>query len=710
MPRASPSPCEQSPELDVAAPSEPDSHLRADLMRQGPLAGRYPAVAAMVTLALIPYLALSSAIDPLVPIISEQLHMSAQAMSLSSGLGNAAYAVGTVLAVQFAQHLPQRRMLLGYAVVLVVGSLLAAAAQNSGMFIGGHVLQGLATSMLLIAAAPPLTIGFPRDKLRNTAVIMNMCVFGAVALGPFIGGVQAEAHAWRPLFWIVAAIAVLALIMAALTFEDAPPADLDAPRDLKAIALATVGCTAAFVGAAQLTTHDIGDLAASVPMFGGLALIVVLIVYQFRAQRPLLTVRTMMTSAIPVAGVGVALFAAAASVAATALTANVLLQGFSPVQVGLLYLPEVGGAIVMAVVFGFVITRKAMHYLPLVGMALLAAGIVVFGFALPGNVPLILVGSGLTGLALGATVAPALFVAGFSLQSASLQRVFAIIELLRAVAAFMVAPILAHVAIALPGDLNAGTGVTLWIGFGLAIAGAVFGVAIYALSGARPQKPDLDEFLDGDSPAWYSPPLLARIRSGVPSPVAVPGRAEPTPVQWDGPTSVGPAVLAYDGTDLAGNAIQQAATQLGPGRCALVVCVWQPADVGFTPTDDEHFDADRASQVRLAAERAAAHGALLAEQAGFRVESIAVEAAPTWQGIVRAADEHGASLIVLGPHRRSGLLGHLQGSVAAAVIAHSDIPVMVFPERSSAARDSVLTLQPAPASPSRASRDAARWS
>jgi len=473
--------------------------------------------------------------------------------------------------------------------------------------------------------------------------------------------------------------------MAALTFEDATPADLDAPRDLKAIVLATVGCTAAFVGAAQLTTHEFSDLAASVPMFGGLALIVVLIVYQFRAQHPLLTVRTMMTSAIPVAGVGVALFAAAASVAATALTANVLLQGFSPVQVGLLYLPEVGGAIVMAVVFGFVITRKAMHYLPLVGMALLAAGIVVFGLALPGNVPLILIGSALTGLALGATVAPALFVAGFSLQSSSLQRVFAIIELLRAVAAFMVAPILAHVAIALPGDLNAGTGVTLWIGFGLAIGGAVFGVAIYALSGARPQKPDLDEFLDGESPAWYSPPLLARVRSGVPAPVTTPERAEPTPVQWQEPDSVGPVVFAYDGTDLAEIAIREAARQLGPGRCALVVCVWQPADVGFTPTDKGHFDADQAAEVRRAAERTAAHGASLAEKAGLRAESIAVEAAPTWKGIVHAADEHGASLIVLGPHRRSGLLGHLQGSVAGAVIAHSDIPVMVVPEGSSAA-------------------------
>ena len=651
-------------------------------MRQGPLAGRYPAVAAMVTFALIPYLALSAAFEPLVPIISEQLHMSTQALSLSSGLGNAAYAIGTVLAVQFAQHLPQRRMLLGYAVVLVVGSVLAASAQNSAMFVAGHVLQGLATSMLLIAAAPPLAMGFPKERLRQTAVIMNMCVFGAVALGPFVGGVQAEAHAWRPLFWIIAAIAVLALVMAALTFDDAPPADLDAPRDLWAIGLAAVGCGAGFIGAAQLTSHGFTDAAVTVPMFGGLALIVVLIVYQFRARRPLLTVRSVLTSSIPVAGVGVALFAAAASVAATALTANVLLQTYSPVHVGLLYLPELGGAIVMAVVFGFVITRRAMHYLPLVGMALLAAGIVVFRFAIPANQPLVLLGAALTGLALGATVAPALFVAGFSLRSNSLQRVFAIIELLRAVAAFMVAPIFAYFAVAAPGDLVAGTGTALWIGFGLAVGGAVFGVAIYALSGARPQTPDFDEFLDGDSPAWYSPPLLARLRNlptNAPAAEHVP-RVESS-IQRDAADSAGPVLLAYDGSDLAAFAIAQAGTQLGPQREALVVCVWQPVDVGFTPTDTKHFDADRATEVRHAAQQTAAHGASLAEHAGFLACSKAVEAVPTWKGIVEAAEEHDASLIVLGPHRRYGLLGHLQGSVAAAVVAHSSTPVLIVPER-----------------------------
>jgi nucleotide-binding universal stress UspA family protein len=416
-------------------------------------------------------------------------------------------------------------------------------------------------------------------------------------------------------------------------------------------------------------------------MFGGLALIVVLVVYQFRSRRPLLTVRTMLTSSIPVAGVGVALFAAAASVAATALTANVLLQTYSPVHVGLLYLPELGGAVVMAVVFGIVINKRAMHYLPLVGMVLLAAGILVFQFALPANQPLVLVAAGLTGLALGATVAPALFVAGFSLQSNSLQRVFAIIELFRAVAAFMVAPILAHFALTVSTDLGIGTRYALWIGFGLAVGGAVFGVAVYALSGARPQKPDLDEFLDGDDPAWHSPPLLALIRSGATAPAETVAVAPPEPAHAEAvPEPTGMVLIAYDGTDLAAFAITQAAARLGTEREALVVCVWQPVDVGFTPTDSQHFDADRATEVRHAAERTAAHGAELARQAGFTARSVAVEAAPTWQGIVSAADDHDASVIVLGPHRRSGLLGHLQGSVASAVVAHTDRPVLIVPQ------------------------------
>jgi len=100
-----------------------------------------------------------------------------------------------------------------------------------------------------------------------------------------------------------------------------------------------------------------------------------------------------------------------------------------------------------------------------------------------------------------------------------------------------------------------------------------------------------------------------------------------------------PVLFAYDGSELAQLGIEQAGELLAPGRTALVLCVWQPADVGFVPVEDRHFDAQDATAVKEAAEQTAAHGASLAEKAGFRSQSLAVEAAPTWKGIVKTAEQ-----------------------------------------------------------------------
>jgi MFS family permease len=479
---------------------------------QGRLAGRYPPVAAMVVFALVPYLALSAALEPLTPIIARQFHASLQTMSLGSGMANAAYAVGTVLAVLFAQHLPQRRMMVIYAVLLVIGSVLTASAQSVDVFIAGHILQGLCTSLLLIAAVPPLALGFGQERLRETGVIMNVCIFGAVALGPTIGGIQAQSHAWRPLFWVVAAISLTAFVLSLLTYEDQEPADRTAPKDLVAVGLAATGSVAAFWGASELLTHPFLRFQTVGLLAIGLALIIALVTYQTLTPRPLLTIGRMLRNTISVAGIVVALFAAAASVSATALTASLLIGRYSALHVGLLYLPELGGAIITAFALGALLGRKALHYLPLVGMTFLAAGIIVFRLHLPPTEASTLIGSGLTGIGLGATVAPALFVAGFSLPSANLQRVFAIVELLRAVAAFMIAPVFAHFAVTVGGSPAKGTGLALWIGLGLAAGGALIAVALYLLGGARPQAPDFEAFLGGDDAAWYSPPLFAAVR------------------------------------------------------------------------------------------------------------------------------------------------------------------------------------------------------
>src|SRR5262249_52172540 len=134
--------------------------------------------------------------------------------------------------------------------------------------------------------------------------------------------------------------------------------------------------------------------------------------------------------------------------------------------------------------------------------------------------------------------------------------------------------------------------------------------------------------------------------------------------------AAGPAIFAYDGSELAGYAIEQAGIQLAPGREALVVCVWQPADVGFQPVQGRSLHAAAANEVEAAAKETAAHGAEIATKAGFKARPVTIEGAPTWKGLVKVADEHKCGLIVIGSHQRSGLLGHLAGSVAAATVSH----------------------------------------
>jgi nucleotide-binding universal stress UspA family protein len=116
---------------------------------------------------------------------------------------------------------------------------------------------------------------------------------------------------------------------------------------------------------------------------------------------------------------------------------------------------------------------------------------------------------------------------------------------------------------------------------------------------------------------------------------------------------------------------------LDTSRDALVVTVWQPFDVGFSPVPGTRFDAADIADVRKAAEETAGVGASLAEAVGFRASAMAVEAAPTWKGLVELADQHDAAIIVLGSHGRGGLGGALLGSVAASVAAHWPRSVLI---------------------------------
>jgi MFS family permease len=494
---------------------------------RGPLVNSYWSAVLLVVCALIPFLALSAALNPLLPILGRDVHLSTQALSLTLGLSNAAYALGTVLAVQLAVHYPQRRLLVLYAAMFTLGSVMSATAFTPGLFIAGHVIQGLFTSMMLIAAAPPLVLGWPATRLPTTAAVMNLGIFGAVAAGPVIGGLQASALGWRPLFWIVCGVGGLALLLSLLTFEDTPAQDPEAPRDWTAIVLAGAGCAAAFFGASELETHRMLDLIVFLPLLTGAGLLIALVIHQITARNPLMPMAQLL-STFPVAAVTIAISAGAGSIALIELAQTALAKHESPLHLGVLFLPELGGAVFTAVLFGALVRTRFVPLLAWVGLVTLAGGAAVMTGVATGPDSLVLVGSGLVGIGLGSSVAPALFTTGFSLRAAQLQRVFAMLELLRGSAAFAAGPIILHLATTTGGSPAAGIQIAVWVCFAIAATGAIISLYVFILGRAKLQVPDIAHWEETGEPAWYSPPLFAGIRRSVRHSHAGNGLVEPS--------------------------------------------------------------------------------------------------------------------------------------------------------------------------------------
>lgn len=308
----------------------------------------------------------------------------------------------------------------------------------------------------------------------------------------------------------------MALALVLLTFEDEPADDRSAPWDFVALALSGFGCAAAFFGAVRLEASGPGP-GSLVPLLAGVAMICALVEHQYRTRHPLMPVRQIATT-FAVAGLVIVMFASSAAFGLMDLVLTALQNSATPAYVALEFLPEFGAAIVTAALFGVLFRTRFIPVLAVCGLVVLTAAAALFTGLATGGGAVVAVGSALIGLGVGASVSPALFMVGFSLRSAQIQRVFALVELLRGVTAFLVAPILLYLATAIGTSLAEGTRTAIWICLGIAAVGTITAVAVFTLGGSRLQTPDVERWNEGEL-AWASPRLFAWFREERPQPL-----------------------------------------------------------------------------------------------------------------------------------------------------------------------------------------------
>jgi nucleotide-binding universal stress UspA family protein len=158
--------------------------------------------------------------------------------------------------------------------------------------------------------------------------------------------------------------------------------------------------------------------------------------------------------------------------------------------------------------------------------------------------------------------------------------------------------------------------------------------------------------------------------------------------------SIGPILIADDGSEDARHAIEHAAAIL-PGAKVVVLYVRQPleglaAHLEGHPALESVRDLDAAA--RDGAERLAAEGAERAREAGLDAEArVASATDAVADTIVRVAGEVDASLIVIGSRGRRRITSLVLGSVSHHVVHQAHRPVLVVPSPSLAVARALAT-------------------
>jgi MFS family permease len=477
-----------------------------------PLEGRYAAMVAVALLALVPYIVTTTADLYYQDQVARELATGKTALGVISALATACYAFGALLGGDLINRFSQRKLFLICEAGFVAGGLLAALAWGPWSYGAGRVLTGLATGLLLIISVPPLIRRFPASRLALTAVFINIGFFGAVTVGPIIGGLVAALHGWRLFYFILAGLAAAGWVLAIVALPDQEAANRKLPFDATGLGLGLVATILPFWAAGGLTRAGFRSALFIGPMVVGLTAFLALLVTEYRKKNALSPVKMMWTT-FPVVGTLAAMVGGGASVTFLALASQLLLKvaNSSRVAAGLLFWPQMVAVFVGAGLLGLLLASRYLPVLILAGMvALIGGGLLATLYNPHGSSALLLTANGLLGLGAGATVSPGLYLAGFSLPSNMVGRIFALVELVRSMADFILAPVMQQVARLASGGktLNAaGIDVALWITIWGTLGLTIFGTALYLAARPRLPRPDLKAWLTGERTALVSPPL-----------------------------------------------------------------------------------------------------------------------------------------------------------------------------------------------------------
>jgi EmrB/QacA subfamily drug resistance transporter len=394
----------------------------------------------------------------------------------------------------------RRNVFLAGLVVFVIASLACGLSGSEATLIAGRAVQGVGAALMSAAALSILVVTFTRGKERNVALGVWGATSGvAGALGVILGGALTSGPGWEWVFFINVPIGIAAGA-ASLRFVAAHRAAERPAADPLGALTATAGVGLLIFAIVRTEQEGWGSTATLGCLAGAAALLAAFAAIEARHRAPLVPLSVFRLRTL--SGANTIALLLGAVMFATFFFVTLYMQqvlGYSPIETGVAYLPLALTVIAASGVASNLIAGVGFKPLLALGMALLAAGMAWFaqidaggGYVADVLGPSLVWGPGL-GIAIVVVIAAATDDLGgegesglaSGLVNTTLQVGGAIgLAALSTVAFDRVDDAMADAQgnhAALPGALTEGFQLALYLGAGLAAAGAL--TALLAIAG-----------------------------------------------------------------------------------------------------------------------------------------------------------------------------------------------------------------------------------